>query len=154
MNEKEKCGQVEKAKEVLSKMDPELAVIAIQHAEVNFEEVSKIKDFLANCDPKAVKYAIAEVQHEEMSKEFEAVKKDLDAFSVDVLQQAAVDLGFISRLGKCFNGIKCGGGCLRLMILRCQASMFTLTDPHEQLVNPVMVEGVVNRAVARALQVK
>jgi hypothetical protein len=153
MTEQTTGCQVDEAKEVLSKMDPELAVMAIQHAEVNFKEVKEIKDFLAKHDSKAVKYAIAEVQQEEMSKEFESVKEKLSSFKLEDLKEAAVSLGFLNKVGLCFNGINCKGACVQVMLVPCQASMYTQVNPVEHVINTRPLGNLISNGVAKALKV-
>jgi hypothetical protein len=151
MKEQERRSEIEKAKEVLSKMDPELAMMAIRQAEVDFEEVNKIKDFLSKSNPEAVQYAIAELQQESMSKEFSKVKEQLETFELMALKEAAVELGFAARVGYCIDAITCRGNCIQIMAVRCEQPMIVYADRRDWVVNPEVMESVFGRAVARAL---
>jgi hypothetical protein len=150
MIEEERRNEIEKAKEVLSKMDPELSMMAIRQAEVDFEEVNRIKDFLSKSNPEAVQYAIAELQQEAMSKEFSAVKEQLAAFDSGVLAEAAVELGFAAKLGYCINDIRCRANCIQVMGIRCLQQLY-VAYKRDWLIDSEMMERVFGRAVARAL---
>lgn len=150
MEEKAKGSEVDRAKDMLKKMAPELAVMAIRQAEVDFDEVDKIKDFLSRFNPEAVQYAIAEMEQEVMTKEIKATREKLKAFDLEVVKTAAAELGFGSKLGLCFESIKCRAHCIQVMVIRCGMDMFAAFK-RDELVYPEMMEGVVGRAVTKAM---
>lgn len=150
---KEKSNEIKRAKEVLSKMDPELAMMAIRQAEVDFDEVDKIKDLLGKYNPEAVQYAVAELQQGVMTKEINKIKDQLKVFTAEVAREAAVELGFGARVGLCLYPIECHGASITIMA-RCGQDIRYVRSRRDEIVNPEMIEGIVNRAVLRALKAK
>ena len=148
----EKSNEVKRAKEVLSKMDPELAMMAIRQAEVDFDEVDKIKDFLGKYNPEAVQYAVAELQQGVMTKEINKIKDQLKVFTPEVAREAAVELGVAASLKLCFYPVDCWGANITIMA-RCGQDMY-VRFKRDEIVDTEMVEGIVNRAVLRALKAK
>jgi hypothetical protein len=128
--------EIEKAIEVLEKMDPELAVMAIAQSSVDFEEVDKIKEFLAEHDPSAVQCAIAEVQQEVTSNEIKIIKDKLKKsnLNIEAYKIAAVELGYASKNALCMDYIGPCGTCIVVMVGRCTQDMYAIKD-HRTLVS-------------------
>lgn len=152
-----KKKEVENAKKAISKMDPELVMMAIRQADVDQKEVAKIKDFLSKCDANAVQYALAEINQESMTKEIKGIQAQLKDFSRDNIHDALEDMGIKSRIGprNCFEEItSCGFGCIQLMITHCMQDMYVRYRDFEDLINPGIFGGIVNRAVVKALKTR
>ncbi len=130
MKAKEKYD-IEKAKEILSKMDPELAVMAIAQSGVNFEEVDEIKKYLAQHDPSAVQCAITEIEQEAASAEIKAIKEELSKANLPLkaYKEAAVELGFAAKIALCADYIGPCGQCIVYMVGRCTQDMYAVKDP-------------------------
>jgi len=149
-----KNKEVERAKKALSKMDPELVMMAIRQAEVDFKEVDKIKDFLSKCKADAVQYALAELRQDVMTKEIKSIKEQLKGFAKEVVIEAAEDLGFATKTGLCMESISCGGKCIQVMVVRCTQDMYVRFKDIDEVINPEILEGIVKRAVAKASKAK
>lgn len=132
--------EIEKAIEILEGMDPELAVMAIAQANVDFDEVDEIKKFLAEHDPSAVQCAIAEVQQEVTSNEIKVIKNKLNKakLNLEAYKIAAIELGYASKNALCMDYIGPCGTCIVFMAGRCTQDMYAIKD-HRSLVSQTSV---------------
>jgi hypothetical protein len=150
MIDQETRNEIEQVKEVLKKMDPELAVMAIRQAQVDLDEVDKIKSFLAERHPAAVQFAVAELEQEVQSRELMAIQKDLAAFSPQAKVAAAVELGLAAQPALCLNSIPaCKFHCIELMHVRCMQDMYVLVR-RDEMISQSQLEATVGRGAARA----
>ena len=149
-----KKQEVERAKKALSKMDPELVMMAIRQADVDFKEVDRIKDFLSKCNTGAVQYAIAELQQDVTTKEIKSIKSQLKSFAKEAVYEAAVESGFATEPGKCLEPINCNFNCIQVMAVLCKQDVYVKFPGYREVINPEILEGIVNRAVIRALKAK
>lgn len=126
---------VEKAKEILSKIDPELALMAIAQLSVDYEKVDKIKKYLSEYDPTTVQCAIAEIQLEAKSNEMVAIKEELakSGLSLSAVKQAAIALGFAGIGALCASPIDPCGTCIVRMVGRCKQDMVAILDHRAQV---------------------
>lgn len=145
---------VEEAKKYLMRMDPEIALAAIQQSDVDLDEVNRIKDFLSKSDPGAVQIALAEIQEAVRSKEMNLATERLSKFSSKVLKVAAVELGMLANPAYCTtDGPDPGtcGKCIALMVVRCEQSM-VMSSKYDQVSNPAtsaMIEEALFNALSR-----
>ena len=63
-------------------------------------------------------------------------------------------MGYAARVGMCIDSIKCQGKCIQVMAVRCMQDMYVRIRDFEEVINPEIVEGLVNRAVVKALKSK
>jgi|GEM_PF-2582330 len=121
--EKEMKSDVDRVKDILSKVDPMIAVMAVTQSDVDSSEVNKIKEFLAGCKPESVKYAIAELDNEIMVKEVNAVSNKLKKYDKAVKVLAVAEMGlFKAPFGLCADVVTCIGTSIYPM--RCGSSLY------------------------------
>ena len=84
---------IDRAKEALKKIDPQLVAMAIRRADIDRGDVDKIKEFLSKHNPEAVHTAMAELDNEIVEKEVKKVSDDLRGFDKETLEVALGELG-------------------------------------------------------------
>jgi hypothetical protein len=127
-------SDVVKAKELLSKMDPELAMMAIKTMSVDLGEIDEIKKYLSKRKPEAVQRAIAEMNLQVISTEITTIRDKLKLIPFEAIKAAVIDLGLISKVGLCFESVKCAGRSIHVMT-QCRQNMYVVIG-HDELIDP------------------
>ncbi|HQI92367.1 MAG TPA: hypothetical protein PLS48_12125 [Methanotrichaceae archaeon] len=147
--ELERAADLRRVKEVLSRVDPKIAMMAIMRSEVDSDEVEQIKKELSKYKHESVMEAVAELDQEYMLEEVNRVSSQLAAFDKSVVDiavaDAVADSNFdIGAFGICADVITCRGSCVMRMTFKSKCQM---------VMNPGMgnrVDWVINQSGLRA----
>lgn len=111
-----KPAEIERVKEILTKIDPKVAMMAILRSEVNSDEVNEIKKELSKYKRTSIKRAVEELDHEYVIKEVNKVGNQLASFDKEIVVAALGDLGFdLNSIGYCIDSITCRSNCVMVM---------------------------------------
>jgi hypothetical protein len=92
MAKKMKGYNLERAKEVVSKLDPQLIVAALRQRTVDRKEIDEIKKSLKKYDLAVVNQAVDELHREGLEDEIADVRRKLDSFDLSVVQKAILQV--------------------------------------------------------------
>jgi hypothetical protein len=118
--EVEKKSEMDKVREILTKSDPMITMMAIMRlSEVDSGEVKEIKEFLSAHKPEAIKYAIAELNQEFIFKEVDSLSNQLNVYDKKIVMKVAAEMRLAAL---CHNGVHCIGTSIYPM--ECVSSVY------------------------------